>query len=591
MAELFGTPADDILVGTSESDTISGLDGNDVIDGVMGTDNLFGGNGNDRFVFSGIKFTSPEPQVGTIDGGNGFDEIDVSNLSPTAIYSEVLSLGNQKFELLNIERVRLGSGNNYISASNVSYEIISGSGNDRLTITGAANVNAGAGNDYFFVSPSLGSKGAEFTFGTLNGGDGVDTLATNILAEVDLEACTAKVWNASYTISGFENVTVTGYDNNTTVRGDGESNVIAASDTSYAGVSFDGRGGNDLLTGSIYADTLRGGNGADRISGLGGSDFIFGDNGNDVIDALGDGDTIDGGNGFDIVKYLELTRAYTVSSSKMGATVSSGSSADRISTVENVEFRDATLTFDADSNAAYVMRLYGSVLNREPDAVGLDSWLDRMDRGLSKVAVAEAFVGSPEFARVTGSLSTPDFVEFLYTSALGRSSDAAGKANWVANIDAGLSRAEAVIGFSESNEHRALTSDTLAKGLWITDENFQQVAALYDSFADRLPDKEGLLNWVSVLELGTSSLKDVADGFANSVEFSQKTAGLSNEDLVEYMYQNTLDRGADPGGKQAWVRALEGGMTKGELLLGFSSSEEHFTLIRDHIYSGVEFLI
>lgn len=365
--------------------------------------------------------------------------------------------------------------------------------------------------------------------------------------------------------------------------------MIAASSSSYAGVFFDGRGGNDTLTGSIYSDTLRGGDGNDRLAGLGGADFIYGDAGNDIIDAMADGDVIDGGTGFDIVNYAGLARGYGVSASNMAATVSSGSAADTIKAVENVEFRDATLTFDVDSNAAYIMRLYDTVLHREPDVVGLDAWLDRMDDGLSKSDVAAAFVGSPEFLRLTGSLSTSDFVEFLYTSALGRASDEAGKANWVANIDAGLSRADAVIGFSESAEHRGQTADTLAKGLWVTDDNFQQVAALYDSFANRLPDRQGLLDWVSRLENGRS-LEEVANGFAGSAEFAQKTAGLSNSDLVDFMYINTLDRGADAGGKQAWVSALEGGMTKGQLLLGFSSSEEHFTLMQEHIYSGVDFL-
>lgn len=379
------------------------------------------------------------------------------------------------------------------------------------------------------------------------------------------------------------------YLTGTIVRGDGANNVLTLRADSTGGGLLDGRGGDDVLNGSTFKDMLYGGEGNDRIFGRGGADEIYGGAGDDYIGALADGDVIDGGDGFDIVSYAGLTRSYGVSSENMTAIVSSGGSGDTIKAVENVEFRDATLTFDVDSNAAYVMRLYDTVLHRDPDMVGLDAWLDRMDKGLSKADVASAFVGSPEFLGKTGALSTSDFVEFLYTSALGRSSDEAGKANWVANIDAGLSRAEAVIGFSESGEHRGLTADTLAKGLWVTDDNFQQVAALYDSFADRLPDRQGLLNWVTALENGVT-LKDVAMGFANSSEFSQKTEGLSNADLVEFMYMNALDRGADAGGKQAWVAALEGGMTKGELLLGFSSSEEHFSLMQDHIYSGVDFL-
>lgn len=590
MATINGTDGNDVLTGTADSDTIYALGGDDVIDGVVGTDFLYGGDGNDRFIFSGVRFTNPAPPIGIIDGGAGFDEIDVSDLSPASIYSNRLSIGNQQFDLFGIERVKLGFNDQYVSGLNIPFEIVSGAGNDNFSLQGSATVNSGAGNDYFFISPQLVSgSGAAFTMAVLDGGSGIDTLATNILAEVDLQAGTAKVWNATYSISGFENVIVPGYGTNTTVRGDAGANRISENGSGSAGVFFDGRGGDDVLTGSKYADTLRGGEGSDRIAGLAGADFIFGDAGNDIIDALADGDTIDGGSGFDVVNYTGLTRGYDVSSGNMTASVAGNGSVDRITAVEAIDFRDATLTFEVESNAAYVMRLYDAILHREPDAVGLDAWLDRMDAGLSKTAVAAAFVGSPEFVQLTGSLSTPDFVEFLYTSALGRPSDAQGKADWVARIDSGMSRADAVIGFSESAEHRIKTEDTLAKGLWVTDDNFQQVAALYDSFANRLPDREGLLHWVESLEAG-ASLESIASGFANSAEFSQATSGMSNGDLVEYMYLNTLDRGSDASGKQAWVSALEGGMTKGELLLGFSASEEHFMVIQDHIYSGIDVL-
>lgn len=590
MATINGTSSNDTLAGTTDSDTIYGLDGEDVIDGVIGTDFLYGGNGDDRFIFSGVRVASPQPPIGIIDGGAGFDEIDVVNLSPTALIANRLWVGSQRFELSGIERIRLGASDHSISGSNLPYEIFTGSGSDRFTISGSANVNAGGGNDYFFVSPFTNGSGSEVTNGSLNGGAGIDTLATNILAEVDLQAGTAKVWNASYVISGFENVTVPGYGANTSVRGDAGANVISVSGSNDAKVFFDGRGGNDTLSGSNYADTLRGGDGDDRVAGLAGKDFIYGDAGNDIITAVADGDMIDGGSGFDTVNYSGMKRGYGVSAANMGATVSSGSTADTIKTVEHIQFRDAALTFNTDSEAAFVMRLYDTVLYREPDVVGLDSWLDRMDAGLSKTAVAGAFIGSPEFVRLTGTLSTSEFVEFLYTSALGRSSDAAGKADWVNRIDGGLSRADAVIGFSESNEHRIQTDDILAKGLWTTDDNFQQVAALYDSFANRLPDRQGLLDWVGRLESGTT-LKAVANGFANSQEFLKKIAGLSNGDLVDFMYMNTLDRAADAGGKQAWVSALDGGMSKGDLLLGFSASEEHFTIMQQHLYSGVDFIM
>jgi hypothetical protein len=229
------------------------------------------------------------------------------------------------------------------------------------------------------------------------------------------------------------------------------------------------------------------------------------------------------------------------------------------------------------------------VLGREPDAQGLDYWLDAMDYGFTRKQVAEGFLGSPEFASASG-MSNPDFVEFLYQQCLGRPSDSGGKAYWINQITSGTSRADVLIGFSESPEHRTQTADILGEGLWKTDNNYQQVVALYDGFGDRLPDLNGLQYWVGQLKAG-ASLNSVAAGFAASPEFTSNTAGFSNADLVEYMYNNTLDRASDPGGKQYWLSQLDHGLSKGDLLLGFSMSPEHIQALETHLYSGVDFYV
>jgi hypothetical protein len=56
------------------------------------------------------------------------------------------------------------------------------------------------------------------------------------------------------------------------------------------------------------------------------------------------------------------------------------------------------------------------------------------------------------------------------------------------------------------------------------------------------------------------------------------------------MYNNTLDRGSDAVGKAAWVSALDHGMSKADLLIGFSNSFEHHLLIEHDLEFGVDFL-
>ena len=99
-----------------------------------------------------------------------------------------------------------------------------------------------------------------------------------------------------------------------------------------------------------------------------------------------------------------------------------------------------------------------------------------------------------------------------------------------------------------------------------------------------------MINWAEALKSGALTLDQVADGFANSQEFRGLIAGKSNAEIVEAMYQNTLDRASDPGGKANWVARLDSGMDLGDLLLGFSQSNEHFILLGNSITGGIDYL-
>jgi len=63
---------------------------------------------------------------------------------------------------------------------------------------------------------------------------------------------------------------------------------------------------------------------------------------------------------------------------------------------------------------------------------------------------------------------------------------------------------------------------------------------------------------------------------------------MSNSQLVDFMYQNTLDRGPDAGGRAYWTDQLDYGLSKGDLLLAFSQSGEHAGLLAPHIIGGID---
>jgi hypothetical protein len=340
------------------------------------------------------------------------------------------------------------------------------------------------------------------------------------------------------------------------------------------GVVF-GEGGNDILLGGSGIDRLDGGTGNDVLAGGGGSDVLV------------------GGSGLDTAYYSGLFRSYAVQLQAGAGTIAGGveTGTDTLTGIERIDFRDGVLVFDPNGIAAQITRLYDTVLQRQPDALGLDLWVDEVeDRGATMKQIATGFLQSAEFQQKTGNLSNADYVEFLYVNALGRASDADGKAFWVEQIRLGADRADLLLGFSESQEHRGLTEAVTSRGFFNTDDTYQIVALLYDSFAGRRPDEGGLTSWAEALRSGTLTLDQVADGFAASPEFVGLTAGMSNGQLVEFMYQNTLNRGSDPGGYSNWVAKLEAGMDRGDLLLSFAQSHEHLVLLGAQITNGIDVL-
>jgi hypothetical protein len=243
---------------------------------------------------------------------------------------------------------------------------------------------------------------------------------------------------------------------------------------------------------------------------------------------------------------------------------------------------------DVGSTAAKVFRVYEAALGREPDSTGLANWVKAIDAGASLQSVASGFIGSPEFVDRFGAGDDGQFVTLLYNNVLGRDPDASGLQNWLDYIRSGHSRAEVVIGFSESAEHVASTAPEIQQGLWVGNPNAARVARLYDTVLDRLPDQGGLTTWAMAMQAG-KSLQTVADGFVASSEFQAKYGTLDNGQFVQQLYQNVLGRPADDQGLSSWTAYLNSGHSRAEVVVGFSESSEHISLTAPYIDHGIVF--
>ena len=119
-----------------------------------------------------------------------------------------------------------------------------------------------------------------------------------------------------------------------------------------------------------------------------------------------------------------------------------------------------------DPVAAEVGRIYDTAFARLPDASGLEFWKTAIESGQDTLEqVAGDFVASAEFQSKYGTLDNPNFVKALYENALHRAPDSGGLAYWANALATGTSRADVVLGFSESAEHIANTASAIMSSI------------------------------------------------------------------------------------------------------------------------------
>ncbi|EWY36732.1 hypothetical protein N825_25765 [Skermanella stibiiresistens SB22] len=114
-----------------------------------------------------------------------------------------------------------------------------------------------------------------------------------------------------------------------------------------------------------------------------------------------------------------------------------------------------------------------------------------------------------------------------------------------------------------------------------------QIYRLYGATLDRAPDSGGLKNWLVAVEKGALTLRQAADGLTASPEFQIKYGNVDDGGFVDLMYDNVLHRDPDPEGFNAWVNALANGMSRSELVLGFSESLENVQATRAGVERGL----
>jgi hypothetical protein len=108
----------------------------------------------------------------------------------------------------------------------------------------------------------------------------------------------------------------------------------------------------------------------------------------------------------------------------------------------------------------------------------------------------------------------------------------------------------------------------------------RDVGHLYEAGLGRAADAAGLDFWTGVLLEGDLTEEDIAAHFLASPEFAARVGApadtLSDEEFVELVYLNALDREGDAAGLDFWTDALAApGFDRADLLVAFAESPEN----------------
>ena len=344
---------------------------------------------------------------------------------------------------------------------------LSGGGDNDILRGGAGNDSLAGGRDDDILDGGAGDD-------VLNGGPGNDTAtfedATNGVT-ANLASGTATGEGIDI-LNGIENLTGTPFDD--TLIGDGGPNRLL------------GRGGNDVLDGGAGADTLQGDAGADRLTATE-DDTLIGGIGADVFDlsgVTGEATVVDP----TPADRLRIANTRLDADAVTTETIARGGEARAVLRIDRDgdDETDASIVLSrlAQANIAHtttddggtavtldtqdlpftdlsirdqISALYVGVLDRAPDAEGLDFWVDEYTDARSEgigerptiERIADAFLKSVEAQDLdaTETLRTApadpdalgDAIDVLYDRFLGRDPAETGTSFWT---DTALNRIE-----------------------------------------------------------------------------------------------------------------------------------------------------
>ncbi len=240
---------------------------------------------------------------------------------------------------------------------------------------------------------------------------------------------------------------------------------------------------------------------------------------------------------------------------------------------------DRLVTSGLDDGVVYQYRydLNGNLQTRQAKqscVIGADSDNDGMPDCIENREVRDNSVKDNAIFGQT-ALNARWLVMQQYRDFLGREGDVGGIEHWQRLLlGQTLTRAQTVQNFFDSAEFQVTRAP---------------IVRLYFAYFNRIPDYGGLMFHSTRLKQGVE-LKTISGDFSGSQEFQNTYGALSNGQFVTLVYQNVLGRAPDAGGYQNWLNALNNGMTRGEMMMGFSESVEYKSSSYKKVYVTMSYV-
>ena len=317
---LNGGDGNDTITGGIANDLLAGGNGNDLLDGAGGDDILLGGDGRDTLLGAdGDDTLYGQGADDQLDGGSGVNDIHwdgVNNgndviVESTGVNRLIIQGGDSGDEYTvdpsgNQLRVSTGNASVVVSDAVAEVRLMTGGGDDLVTVTTVANVNpvlltidGEAGDD------TLTASGADIgrVRMRMSGGDGNDSIVGSLGNDYlngDADEDTIS--------GGSGNDQITGGDGNDEIAGDRGNDIVdggLGNDTISGGIGHDSLNGSfddDYITGDRGRDTISGGFGHDIVVGNSGADVVDGNQGDDSVYGGAGDDSLDGGAGNDYMR-------------------------------------------------------------------------------------------------------------------------------------------------------------------------------------------------------------------------------------------------------------------------------------------------